>query len=83
MSTHHKLNQLRIELNRDIIDPTIAGNRRCRSSSYIMYVIVSCRFHLHSTGVYCSALKRNKTGEEKEADRRRKGNLPALADAVR
>lgn len=30
-----------------------------------------------------SALERNKTGEQKEADRRRKGNLPVLADAVR
>eukprot|EP00752_Nemacystus_decipiens_P007478 g6680.t1 len=29
------------------------------------------------------ALERNKTAEEKEADRRRKGNLPAVADAVR
>ncbi|CAM9660885.1 unnamed protein product [Ectocarpus sp. 8 AP-2014] len=30
-----------------------------------------------------SAKERNKTAEEKEADRRRKGNLPAMADAVR
>ncbi|CBN79788.1 conserved unknown protein [Ectocarpus siliculosus] len=30
-----------------------------------------------------SAKERNKTEEEKEADRRRKGNLPAMADAVR
>ncbi|CAN0269995.1 unnamed protein product, partial [Ascophyllum nodosum] len=30
-----------------------------------------------------SALERNKTEEEKENDRRRRGNLPALADAVR
>lgn len=30
-----------------------------------------------------SARERNKTAEEKEADLRRKGNLPAMADAVR